>query len=395
MDYDEVSVAWEHLAVDRDDDAALAAVAPLRIPNRVWISEDRSSVCWSAGTGQMATIESPHADLLILLARLHLLPAEAVADQVATIVRTFGPLGLCHHGLPAGHLPSRVVAVVQRDLDELAGETGEEEPIWWQWQPCSRQGASWVPYGRQRGFAGSERLADWLRVSREAAALIGIWAAVRRFREAASGPSGDTVLGLRAAIPLPELADVQPLDRLLPAALDLVAIWTDVTDPHGRRRLVHETGTDADPIGPRPEDPAAAEDYDRRLARVDTYRLGLTKQTDAIRRELQRIGQLALQQWLDEGDLRVHLVLDKATSETKMRWGNGGLFSVIAMQMAMTIGGVHALAVCDACRRAFRPKPWPNIGDHLYCDVCRADPKAYARLRKRVSRLPLRPHDFD
>ncbi|MGI8757132.1 MAG: hypothetical protein ACR2MB_15015 [Acidimicrobiales bacterium] len=392
MDDDEVAGAWEDLTVDRGDDTGMAAAVPLQVPNRVWLSEDTGSVCWSAGTGRMATIDSSPADLLIRFAQLHLLPAEAAAEEVLDLVATYGPLGLCHHGLPAGHLPRRVIQTVRRDLDELAGDTADEEPIWWQWQPCSQPGAPWMPYGKQRGWAGSERVADWLRTSRETAALISAAAATRRLRESAAKRSGAETPAIRrsASVRLPELADLAPLDRLLPAPLDLVAIWTDVTDPDGHRRLVHETGVDRDPIGPRPDDPAEAKEYDRRAEKADYYRLVVnergTGQVEAIGRELERITQVALQQWLDDGDLRVQLTIDKATGETRMRWGNGGLFSVIAMQMAMTIGGIHALAVCDACRRAYRPAPWPNVGDHLYCEVCRADPKTYAALRKRMSR---------
>lgn len=387
MDDNEVSRSWEELIVDRADTGMEAAV-PLQVPNRVWLNDDKTSVCWSAGTERIEIIESLHADPLVRVARLHLLSTEAAAEEVVDLVAIYGPLGLCRHGLPAGHLPPRVIRSVQDDLDDLAVGSVSDEPIWWQWQPCSRPSAAWVPYGGQQGFAGSERLADWLRTSREAAALIAAGAATRRLRQAAAQHGGDLTAAIRRPGTLRlELGDLVPLDRLLTAPLDLVALWTDETDPDGHRRLVREAGLDRDPIGPMPGDSKLADAYAELVQAADTNRLVYTKRgAEAVGRELERITQMALQHWLDDGDLRVRLIIDRVTGEAKMRWGNGGLFSVIAMQMALTVGGIHALGVCDACRRAFRPDPWPNVGGHMYCDVCRTDRQAYARLRKQISR---------
>lgn len=387
MDDNEVARAWDDLTVGRGDETGMAAVVPLQVPNRVWLSEDQGSVCWSAGSGHLASLDAQHANLLIRFARLHLLPAEAVAEEVVNLVATYGPLGLCRHGLPAGHVPSRVAKTIRRDLDLLDADDADD-PIWWQWKPCSRPGGTWVPPGNGRKLAGSEGLADWLRTSRETAALIAAAAAVRRLREAAAQDLGDQTAAPRRPVSLRlDLGDLMPLGRLLDAPLDLVALWTDETDPDGYRRLVHVAGLDRDPLGPRPDDLTLAGAYDRRVEEADADRLPYTRRaSEALGRELERITQRALQNWLDDGDLRVKVIFDKDTGETTMRWGNGGLFSALAMQMAMTVGGIHALAVCDPCRRVFRPSPWPKVGDHLYCEVCRADPQAYAALRKRISR---------
>lgn len=401
----EVERAWDQLVGKRNDEG-LAPVVPLAVPNRVWLTTDRSGICWSAGTSRVATLAAaPQADLLIRFARLHLLADDAAIDEVVSLVTAFGPLGLCRHGLPAGHLPPSVIPVVRQDLDDLApkdadpeddpgeghGKDDADDPLWWQWQACSRD-RSWLPPGSRDGREGSEQIADWIRSSKETAALLVAGAATRRVREEAAHKASAAASGAPSPpkVRFPTLNDLLPLDRLLPADLDLVAFWTDVTDPDGHRRLIHETGLDPDPIGPRPEDPREADRYDQRIEDAVAYRVrvanGVREQVEVVGRELERIASVALQRWLDEGDLRVRLVTDEATGEVRMRWGNGGLFSVIAMQMAMTFGGIHALAVCDACRRTYRPAPWPKPSEHFYCEVCREDPKAYAALRKRISR---------
>jgi hypothetical protein len=436
--------------------------------------------------GHSSAAQLPHqvvsvTDVGVLerFARLHLASPESQRREIQAMVKEYGPLGLCSHGRPKGHQPRRVTAEVLDELDRwqddqdaaifarelaawerrceesaAAGKRRPARPVrteaerpWRDWQPCSMDRSFTSPEFKPRTkimSVGSERIEDWIILSQQAAALIKLGAANRRFRAAADWLSQPERSGTLAPLGLPELEEIEVLDPLLPPGtrLDLLVPWTDYTDPAGKRRLInrrsdapvwklpedpdselilnggtprpysyspdeedpeherakqrHRAGKEEraefvpvlPPPGAAPDDDAERSAYEKQVAVSDNERTdeGRTSwgpfPVARVAHDLQAVLDTTLQAWLDQGDLRVQTITDPSTGLVRLRWGNDGLFSAIAIITALTISGVHALAICDYCRQACQPSTWPTVGHHLYCDECGSNPT----IRKQMSR---------
>ena len=473
--------------------AKAQATSTVRLSRSGQLVRDGEVLRERAVLGGSSAAPLPHqvvsvTDVAVLerFARLHLDSPENQCREIQAMVKEYGPLGLCSHGKPKGHQPRRVTAEVLDELDrwqdaqdaavfdremaawerrcEEAAAAGKRRPArpvraegerpWRDWQPCSMDRSFIPPENKPRTkirAVGSERIENWITLSQQAAALIKLGAANRRFRSAAAWLAEGSETGTRPPLGLPELEEIQVLEPLLPPGvyLDLHVGWTDLTDPAGKRRLLNRhpdapvwklpddpdenivlvrgtprpipgfTPDEEDPErariikrrnaarrmkqepvfapilsppGAAPDDASERSAYEAKVSISDKERTaeGHTPwgpfPVARVAHDLQFVLDTTLQAWLDQADLRVQTVTDHSTGMVRLRWGNDGLFSTLAIIMALTIGGLDALAICDHCRQAHQPTSWPTVGHHLYCPDCREGPD-YANIRQRMSRL--------
>lgn len=246
--------------------------------------------------------------------------ANGSPEDVARFVERWGFLDLCAHGLPTTHMPRRMWA----DLDALGG------------YPCEMG----LRTSRRLRFEPIER---WHHFARQALALHqAAQAILSRGRV-----SSEVWLTMRDLLPT---SWVRGEDN---AVLVLLGIGQDPAESQPAELVEPREGLDAGFV---------------------------TEPPQVIEHRLMR---MALQRWLDLGDVGIHV--DWKDGDGSLTFGGKGMFGAIAMQLALTCSGEKSLWVCSICNKPYTPKRRPRSGERHYCgrESCR---KAGNRRAQRKSR---------
>jgi hypothetical protein len=265
-------------------------------------------------------------------------------QAVLQFAQAWGPLGLCEHGMPHSHLPAWVALEAQRAGGNVTGAVcgpPTSNPVPWR-----------VDTGEGLGIGHSEPLKAWFDWAAAARSLIEV--------------ADSLVRGRPAALQL-----WRPVGIALEMPVDRMAVWPDdldePDDPDPDARDYEELVVDGqaverdlidfdDSAAPTPERPT------QRLAEVVPLQAWLLNH--------------AVDRWLRLAD--VHLRLDwrqPADGPPTIRFGPTATTPIgaLGLQMAMTVGGVRALAICDGCRQPFEPARQHSKEEHKYCEACRAE----------------------
>lgn len=163
----------------------------------------------------------------------------------------------------------------------------------------------------------------------------------------------------------------EPLERWHHFATQVHAIHRGARLAQGGNRITNEIWTKLADIGP----PGMFTEPDPETGEVEWV---TTPAIDVAQRYL----GIAIQRWLNYGDVGVHV----SWSERKghIRFGGTGLAGAIALQLALTSTATGAFYLCSACSVPFLPeKRTPRAGERHYCDSCREGDRIPARDRAR------------
>jgi hypothetical protein len=384
--------------------AAIYSISPWRTFEHAGVSKNGKRLLWAGGLSLRERLGQRDAGALRRFVNIHHATPNAGLKTMVKFASDYGPLGLCRdHHLPIRHLSSHALGEIQRLLDQQArelllspeagdseGDQQSEEPedgLWWSLRPCDGplRGRSRLPKLRTPAgeveAAHAEEIADWLRYADLLGGIVAVsWqlqtdrvADYRDFKRL------QPLLDQRvASLPWKPRWDV---DRELPEDIK------DSPPPSDVPPL--DLTFDADPTTvkiPDPEDPENLISVPLQFGGKGSV---ITKERERAAAEMkalqQRLLELALDRLIEQVDLRVRV---RWTGRgARLTYGGGTFLGVLVAQLALTLGGHDALAVCDLCRTTWDPRSasWPRSGEGqgTYCP-CHANPTDRNRHRRRV-----------
>jgi hypothetical protein len=233
--------------------------------------------------------------------------ADAEDGAILAFATRWGVLEICHHGLPASHVPHRV----WQYITEITGVT-EDGDVEDNYRPCRPLGLVTIV----------EPLARWRDLAAEAQAILNIAAHLHRKKTA-------------------PVEVWRPLERLYRIdAATLLGEGRDLPElDYATLGRLRQQGID--PVQPR--------------------RITVPEQRTLLRR--------AIEVWLEMGDVAV--VFDWHGHTPAIRFGSSSLAGALALQLALAVARSKGLAICTSCGRAYSPTRRPALGRNNYCpDLC-------------------------
>ena len=302
--------------------------------------------------------------IVFAFAELHQViePGDPVA--LAAFVEAWGPLGLCTHGLPASH---------------------HQPP------PFSLHGGEWIDHDLTRHQSEAAAAlaaldADAEQTGHRPPGLVyKVLQDVENLRPARIGcvPQGSWGSGATLALPdvLRRILALQRGDAAQATfrvnrvgGFEPVSAWVRFSrQAWGVLKVADELRRGREPHS---EHLVAAFDHDGRSLHHRHRGLDVDAKLDVVVNGWLAAGGLRMELWSDGGSRKVRLTSGTSImphTALAVPAACGGVFGVIAGQLALYVLGKRALSVCDGCGAFVTARRRPPAGRRVLCDECRPD----------------------